>query len=63
MKEGFEIGERVQRSDADADDNVPAYRDMRGTVVGHDGVYVVVSWDCNSQPDRTLMRPEWMTLA
>jgi len=60
MKEPFRTGDIVKHVDADDTDNVPAYRDMRGTVVGFEGVYVVVSWECNPQPDRTLMRPEWL---
>jgi hypothetical protein len=28
------------------DQSIPAFRNMRGTVIAFDGVYCKVSWDC-----------------
>lgn len=44
----LEVGDRVKREDADDPRSIPAYRDMRGTVVGFYGAHVLVDWDCDS---------------
>lgn len=54
----FNVGDRVKPSDINAF-SIPAYRDMRGTVVaareaqgGADKVeYVQIKWDTDSTPD------------
>lgn len=53
-------GARVRHADA-SERSIPAYRDMRGTVVGFDWTYVLVQWDCDSAASRVL--PEWLALA
>lgn len=47
-------GDRVKRADADDPRSIPAYRDMRGTVVGFAGDYVLVDWDCDANMTRSL---------
>jgi len=45
----MKIGTRVKKADAN-DDSIPAYRDLRGTVVGKTdlrGGFVLVQWDCD----------------
>jgi hypothetical protein len=41
-------GDRVKHADADRETNIPAYRNMRGTVVGFRYGCVLVQWDCDS---------------
>jgi hypothetical protein len=58
----YKTGDRVMKSDADAK-SIPAYQDMRGTVVGFDGAGILVQWDMDKANDPSHQRPGWIKLA
>lgn len=65
----FNIGDKVKRSDAD-NSSVPAYKNMRGTVVdnssvvpGLAGLFISVQWDIDPKNKPTPQKPEWLKLA
>jgi hypothetical protein len=48
----FSLGDRVKKADADLATSIPAYRDLRGTVVQiFENGNVRVHWDCDSTPE------------
>jgi len=47
----FVIGDRVKKSDADNPNSIPAYRDLRGTVVEVGTFGIKVKWDCDREPE------------
>jgi hypothetical protein len=61
------VGDRVMMADAnelrsDGQPNIPAYRDMRGTVVSvASGIIVCVKWDCDR--DTSLVHQSDLALA
>lgn len=69
MTEEFKPGDRIRKADA-TPDSIPAYRNMRGTVVDVIGVpphktMVRVQWDCDAKRannEGTVMQyAEWIT--
>lgn len=52
----FKVGDRVKRSDAN-EDSIPAYRNMRGTVLGLVGSRVRVRWDCDGMDTYSTLTP------
>lgn len=69
----FQAGDRVKRSDADTSE-IPAYRNMRGTVMSMNepetfpGVIrnrqlIVVKWDCDGRLSSSNVPAEWLALA
>ena len=58
----YKVGDRVMKSDADAKP-LPAYQDMRGTVVGFDWTRILVQWDMDPANDPTPQMPGWIKLA
>lgn len=55
----FKEGDRVRRSDV-TPESIPAFRDLRGTVVGEVFLKVAVKWDIDSSP--TLVPPDSIEL-
>lgn len=56
----FKEGDRVKHADVTAA-SIPAYRAMRGTVVGFDWTRVLVKWDCDKGFPPTSVGPEEIT--
>lgn len=58
------VGDRVKFADADSPLSIPAYRAMRGTVVGIAGPERLrVHWDCDPSPEPYFRRQETVALA
>ena len=58
----FKVGDRVMKSDADAK-SIPAYQDMRGSIVSLDHGQILVQWDMDKPNDPTIQMPGWIKLA
>lgn len=53
------VNDRVKHADADAS-SIPAYREMRGTVLETKGEMALVRWDCDGESDKgTWRRMDW----
>lgn len=57
----LKVGDRVMRADVE-ETSIPAYRDMRGTVVGFDWTYILVQWDLDDEGVTSRQFPEWLKL-
>lgn len=69
----FQVGDRVKRSDADSA-SIPAYRNMRGTVINvhkpevfpgmiRNRHLIAVKWDCDGNLSPSNVPVEWLAFS